>query len=422
MTKVFIIAPYFPPSSLPPSQRARMMVNHLKEVGYEPVVFTTAQRYREEAGDPWMVDLLTGAHEKIEVKAFDAKKTRRFGIGDLGLRLLPFLFSSLVRHRHLQPAYMIYLVPPWYLLLVAPLVKWITGVPYAIDFIDPWVAPGKIKGGFKRRATQWIARALEGWVTRNADYIYAVSQPINDALVQRHPKLAGKQFNAVPYGVEPSDYAFFKQGVSQQNKVLVIRYIGAVWKAAYPVLETLLHAFSQVKPATPFHLEFIGTSYANRELAKRQLDGFSRQYGLENRLTEIPDRRPYKEAMELTMKADLLLIFGDLNKQYAASKLMGLIASGKPFLAFLHRETSPYRLLKEVNYPYLVGYSSTLGDLPEDNLQPLTQVIEKVLKDYKQFSPFDLNDEKFTMHTAAGMTKRIMQPITERIKNHDKSH
>jgi glycosyltransferase involved in cell wall biosynthesis len=423
MTKIFIIAPYFPPSSLPPSQRARMMVNNMGNQGYEPIVFTTFQHYREEATDPWMVELLKGKHEIVMVKALDPKITRKFGVGDLGLRVLPFLIKALIRHRSKKPAYMIYLVPPWYLLLAAPLVKWITRVPYAIDFIDPWVAPGRVRGGFKKRVSQWIARRLEGWVTANADYIYAVSSPINEALIQRHPRLRRKVFSVVPYGVEVSDYTHFQSVPQKEHSgIIKIRYVGAVWNAAYPVLEPLLKAFGEVKNKFTFQLEFIGTSYANKLLSKKQLDGFSTRYGLEKCLKEIPDRRPYKEAMQLTMSADLLLIFGDMNKQYAASKLMGLIASGKPFLAFLHRETSPYRLLNEVHYPYLVGYSNEKGDLPEDNFSALKLVIEEVLDAYHSFTPFDLSDERLVEHTAAGMTKKIMIPITERIKHHDKSH
>lgn len=423
MKQLFVVAPHFPPSSLPPAQRARLMVNHLHKLGYHPVVFTTFPRYREEEEDQWMNELLTGPHEKIEVKALPQRLTRKFGIGDLGLRMLPYLFIALVSARKKRPVFTIYLVPPWYLMIIAPWVKWLTGVPYAIDFIDPWVAGSvPVNAGMKKKISQWIAGKLEGWVTRNADYIYAVSQPINEDLQKRHPELKGKPFKAVPYGVEVTDYKNKQLLSVQPNEQVTIRYIGAVWHASYPVLEAILKVFGEIRKERSFRMEFIGTSYANRELARPQLEKFVKKFDLSGTLIEIPDRRPYQEAMKLTMQADILLLFGDLSKRYAASKLMGLVASGKPFLAFLHKETSPYSFLKAFNYPFLIGYTADPGDRPEDHLRELREVAVKLLREYQHYQPLDQKDPRFLKHTAEGMIKEIMEPIDNMIQKNGRSH
>ena len=89
---VFIPAPFFPPSAMPPSQRVRLLVRHLHEFGWKPVIFTVDPYYREEAPDPWMVEIAGNEFEKIEVKAWDQRKTRKFGLGDLGIRMFFSLY------------------------------------------------------------------------------------------------------------------------------------------------------------------------------------------------------------------------------------------------------------------------------------------------------------------------------------------
>src|SRR5664279_654455 len=94
---VFIPAPFFPPSAMPPSQRIRLLVRHLHEFGWKPVIFTVDPYYREESSDPWMVEIAGNAFEKIEVGAWDQRKTRKFGLGDLGIRMFSGLYRALVK-------------------------------------------------------------------------------------------------------------------------------------------------------------------------------------------------------------------------------------------------------------------------------------------------------------------------------------
>ncbi len=94
---VFIPAPFFPPSAMPPSQRIRLLVRHLHEFGWKPVIFTVDNYYREEAADPWMTEIAGNAFEKIEVKAWDQRKTRKFGLGDLGIRSFFGLYRSMLK-------------------------------------------------------------------------------------------------------------------------------------------------------------------------------------------------------------------------------------------------------------------------------------------------------------------------------------
>src|SRR5450755_4647568 len=97
MPTVYIAAPFFPPSSMPPSQRVRLLVRHLNEFGWKPVVFTVNQRYREDKEDPWMNEIAGDAFEKVEVKAWDQRTIRKFGLGDLGIRVFSGLFRAILK-------------------------------------------------------------------------------------------------------------------------------------------------------------------------------------------------------------------------------------------------------------------------------------------------------------------------------------
>ncbi len=408
MKTIFLIAPHFPPSALPPSQRARLLVKHLNDLGFYPYVFTSDPKYREEKEDSWMTELAGNKYDLIVVKTLDPKKTRKFGIGDLGLRMLKSLRNELIRKaKEIKPDFMLYLVPPWYLMLIAKHVKIKTKIPYGIDFIDPWLTVLRPGASFKQRISHQIASHFEKKATQNADIIYSVSEGINENLRTFHKLPENKPMFAIPYGVEPSDYDLELEGIKKTK--LIIRYIGAVWADAYPVMECLLEAISETEKQLPLRVEFFGTSYAGEGLAKAQTNAWITKFGMTAYMTEDPLRVTYRKAVELTLSADIILLFGGMQPYYAASKLMGLVASGKPFFAFLHEESFPAKFLKDLNYKYIVTYSQK--ELPKTKQKELTQKISELIKEKDNFVKFDMTKPQIQKHTAFGMTKQFIEPI-----------
>lgn len=409
--KLTIIAPHYPPSALPPSQRVRLMMNHFAEYDVIPSVITVKPKYREETEDPWMVKLVGNKHEVEYCSVISPKLSRKFGVGDLGLRMMPFLFSKLLKNiRRTKANFVLYPVPPWYILVLAPIIKLFTGVPYAIDFIDPWVEGGKLpeNATLKRKVSQWIAHRLEGWVTKHAAVVFAVSEGINEQLRSRHPKLKKEWMFAIPYGAEESD--FNQISVSPRNdSTTLIRYIGAVWDDAYLVLDALLAALSQVD--FEFKAEFFGTSYAGGDLAQPQMNHFIHANKLEGKVIEYPNRVPYKEAVRLNLESDILLLFGGMQSYYAASKLFGLVVSKKPFIAFLHKDSYPALFLSGLAYPYVITYSKDEGDLPKDKVEVLKDRINVIQAEIAKFTPLDTNDHRIQKHTAKGMTASFVTPM-----------
>lgn len=419
MKQLFIIAPHFPPSALPPSQRVRLLVRNAKQFGFFPHAYTVNAYYREEAADEWMNELLGNDYWVTEINCLDQRKTRKFGIGDLGLRMLPFLIFKLIKDaKKLKADFILYPVPPWYILIAAPIVKWFTNVPYAIDFIDPWVheVASKNHRGFKYKAAQFIARTLEKWVCKHASVIFSVSEGINQNLINRHAILRNVPMVAVPYGAEENDFtSLAKQIKVPTNSTITIRYIGAIWGDCYPVLDGLMPAFAQWQKQVHFNLEMYGTTYAGEGLAKPQMHTWFNANHMNDFAKEFPLRVTYKKAVELTLTADILFLVGGMQPYYAASKLMGLIVSKKPFLAFVHKESFPAKFLKEVNYPYVVTYSAEENELPINQQVILINTLNSLYTNLHQFQPIALNHPLVEENTAAGMTKIFLENISKHI-------
>jgi hypothetical protein len=385
------------------------MVKHLKSLGWYSHVFTTEPKYREEKEDEWMTELVGKDFDLTIVKSLNQKNTRKFGIGDLGLRMIPYLLPSIKKAaKKEKPDFILYPVPPWYILIIAPLIKRKTGIPYGIDFIDPWfVGSIPANANLKKKISQKIARKFEKKAVLKADIIYSVSDGINNNLKERYNLSENKPLLAIPYGVEPSDFNLKNE--KTKNNRTTFRYIGAVWNDAYPVLEPLLKSLSGLEKEIPLEIEFYGTSYAGEGLSKPQTIKWIEKFEMQNYMTENPLRVPYKKAVELTMSADIILLFGGMQPYYAASKLMGLIASGKPFFAFLHEHSFPAKFLKQLEYKYIVTYSQE--ELPETKLPELTIIIKKIITEKDSFVKFNLTNPLIQKHTALGMTKEFIEPI-----------
>ena len=196
-----------------------------------------------------------------------------------------------------------------------------------------------------------------------------------------------------------------------KNDKIVIRYIGAIWVDCYPVLNGLMPALASVATNYPLQIEFLGTTYAAGSFAKPQLNRWILANNMQPYTTESPLRIAYKKAIELTLQSDVLLLIGGMQPYYAASKLMGLLISKKMFVAFVHEESFPAKLLSELQFPYLITYSHLEPNLPVKKIQVLAKMIEKAVEERSSFIGVNLTHPLIKQNTAYGMTKTFLEPI-----------
>src|SRR5439155_23896475 len=121
-------------------QRVRMALAHFKKCGWEPVVLAVAPQFSENSRDESLLATIPNDVEVHRVKALPAGLTRAFGIGNLALRSLPYLRSKgnwLLSNRRFDLMFFSTSVFP--VMSLGPVWRKRFGVPYLLDFQDPWL-------------------------------------------------------------------------------------------------------------------------------------------------------------------------------------------------------------------------------------------------------------------------------------------
>src|SRR5258708_1347992 len=121
MKTVLIIAPQFSPCSYPPVHRIRHFTNHLDEFGWKPVLLSIEPEFMEEPADWEFQKLIPASLEIIRTKALPQRWTRRIGVGDIGLRSLPYHLKAARELCERRKIDLIFVTgPPWFSFLVGP--------------------------------------------------------------------------------------------------------------------------------------------------------------------------------------------------------------------------------------------------------------------------------------------------------------
>jgi hypothetical protein len=407
--RVLVIAPFFPPSGLPPSHRARLFVRHLRSYGWEPIVLTVDPRDREEAQEPALVSLVPPDLHIESVRAF----RRRFGLGDLGLRALPALLAraaSIVRAQRADVVLLI--VPPWYALWMVRPLRWLTGRPIVVDYVDPWrIEP---TGTLKSRLAARVAAWSESWCLGGVSGLFSVSQAIIAEVQRRFPAVANVPSGSAPYGFDAADLTLAgkpTRGTPGDDTLRRIVYVGALSDSQLPVFASFLDALAATP--LPIRLELYGTTYAPGARARPRVAHLVEARGLSSQVIERPERVPYAEAMALAAGADANLVLGDLTTYYAASKLMPTLAARRPIVAVLQAATEPAALLRGLNAKGLVLYGDQPSPTPADAVPSIRAVLSDLVAG--RISPLTIDvmtDLTLRPRTAAGMTGALADVLT----------
>ncbi len=192
MKRVVIIGADFAPSSLHPKH-------------YEATV------------DPENENLLSPALEVIRTGAFAIRWTRKIGIGDIGMRSLWQHWRAIKRLCRERKIDLILIpVPPYVPMVLGRLAYARFGIPYVIDYIDPWVTeyywklPKALRPP-KWLVSYWLSRALEPFALRRVSHITGVSKGTTDGVIDSYWWLSPEDATEIPYGAEAGDFDYLRQ-------------------------------------------------------------------------------------------------------------------------------------------------------------------------------------------------------------------
>ena len=379
MKKLLIIYPHWPPSNLAGVHRARLISNFLPEFGWQPVVLTVNPDCYEETADPELCRTVADHVEVHFVDAFPAPRRLRI-VGDIGVRAFYQLWRGALRLLRSAEFDFIWIpIPSFYVAVLGRLLHLRTGVPYGIDYIDPWVRPLHPSQRLISRAglSLLAARILEPIAVRRASLISGVARPYYKPVIDRNFPDGGVVDVAMPYGFDPRDHEIEPEDQSlpwdpQQIRAWV--YAGAVLPKSRLFFESLFQSIEFLRNAALWppdvKLLFFGTGY----YFGPGISEIARQHGIDDIVVEQRERAGFLQIQHYLRSADRVLVIGSSEPHYTASKTFQCILSGKPILAMLHKDSTACQfLMASKAATFTVSYD------PADSSQKLFEAVTSVL-------------------------------------------
>ena len=410
MKTVLIVSPHFPPVNAADMHRVRISAAHFRTFGWNPVVLAVAPEYVEGVQEPLLLQTLGPDAAVVRVRAVPARCTRPFGIGNLGLRALPFLYAAGCRLIREHAADLVYFSTTMFPVVpLGRLWKRRLGVPFVVDMQDPWLSdyhrdrPDAVKPP-KYRAALRMHAWLEPWTMPEAGGLIAVSADYIDTLRRRYPALENVPAAVLPFGAAPADFEVVRRQPQpnrffQPDGSLHGVYVGRGGADMAPALRILFGAFQaglreQPRLFSKVRLHFIGTDYAPAGRARKTILPVAEEFGLARFVAEHPARIPYFEGLQLLLDSDFLIVPGSDDPQYTASKIYPYILARKPLVAVFHRRSSVCGVLRQTGAAQPVAfdpanaaeaYSAQLLGLWTDLLERLP-FVPRV--DWDAFAPY----------------------------------
>lgn len=375
MKKVAIVAPDFTPSSYPPALRVKFFAQHLAEFGWEPIVLTVNVDDYEWPVDSELNRLLPDDLRIIRNRALPLRLTRKLGVGDIGARSLVSQWRALARLCRAREVDLVFLsMPPYYPALLGRMAHVFFGIPYVIDYIDPWVYDDypkrpRAERSFKRSVSHVLSAWLEPIALKHVGHLIGVSQATTHAVQQRYAWLTDLGATEIPYGAAEADFHYLRQH-PRRNEFFTTNdgyyhlcYVGRGGSDMRPVLSALFESISDGVKNNPtlfnrLRMHFIGTSYAANATTDYQVLPIARDYGVEDIVAEHPERVSYLDALQLLIDADGLIVPGSNRSHYTASKIFPYILAHKPLLAIFHEQSTVVTIMRETNCGSVVTFDS----------------------------------------------------------------
>ena len=345
---------------------------YFQENGWEAEVLAVKPEFVEAVHEPELLQTLPAETSIHRVSALPPKVTRMAGFGGLAFRAgwhLQKEGERLLRSGRYDAVYFSSTVFPTF--RWGPIWKRRFGIPYFVDFQDPWWShyykdrgqrpPG---GWLKYGLAQRSARKNEGRVVRAAAGVTCVSGAYAKMLKERYPGVSEQKFLELPFGASERDAELAgwrrEDGGLREGGQEVWRYVGRGGADMAAALRIFSATLAQAGPK-PFRLELMGTSYAGGAQAERTMAPVLEERLAADTVAESPGRIGFLESIRKLKEADRLILFGSDDPGYTASKLYNYILAKRPLLVICREESSVGRIVRETKSGELITFGE--GDL-----------------------------------------------------------
>ena len=431
MKKVLIISPNYPPVNAADMHRVRQSLPWFREYGWAPVVIAVEETSIETySTDALLLHTLPPGVEVHKVKAWDVQKTRKFGLGALGMRAyfpIKKMGDTLLSRQKFDLVY--FSTTAFHVMALGPRWKKKFGVPFVLDIQDPWRSDFYLDKPKHERPPKFlisynIDKYLEKKTVPAADGIISVSRGYCDAFISRYPTMRKDRFRVIPFGVSLQDFEVMEKYVQGVDAVQLkpdkcnIVYVGRGGHDLRFALEIVFKALAKGLATEPalfsrLHFWFIGTSYAPPGSGTPTIRPVAETLQLGDFVTEITDRIPYFQTLFLLTRAKMLLIPGSIDTNYTASKILPYIVAQKPLLAVFYRKSSVVDILKDLQFGKTVAFDYP-GTAPDDYVDECLAAFTTLLgKDAAEGAADTSRLTPYTAETKTGLQVELFNSIVE---------
>lgn len=374
LKKVLIISPHFPPLNTADMHRVRQSLPYFRQLGWEPVVMAVDEAFVESySTDPLLMKTIPSDVEVHHVKAFQAKHTRKLGLGSLSMRAYWHMRkkgNELLRKQQFDLVY--FSTTAFHVMALGPYWKRKFGVPFIVDIQDPWRNDFYLSKPKNERPPKfWIAynidKYLEAYTIPKADGIISVSKSYCETFQERYPTVKEDRCRVITFGASTYDVEVMKEQVQSVPEIeldpekINLMYIGRGGHDMQFALRIFFKALAKGLQENPglfnrLHCWFMGTSYAPKGKGKQTILPIAATAGVEQSVTEITHRLGYFDTLFLLNQADMLFVPGSTDTAYTASKIYPYLLMEKPLLALFYQHSSVVEVLHQLHYGKVIAF------------------------------------------------------------------
>jgi hypothetical protein len=381
LKKVLIVSPYFPPINTPDLQRVRMSLPYYRANGWEPVVLAVRPELQGGVVEPELVATVPSDVRVVHASACPLRLARALGVGTLGWRAWAGLLwrgTALLRREKFDLVFIS--TTQFVTFTLGPIWQRWFGVPYVLDFQDPWRTdayerPGAARppGGWKYQVARAVAWSLERWCVRGAAGAMSVSPVYLEDLRGRYPSFGSVPAEVIRFGASradlqaaaalPSPTDVFPREAGQVH-LLYTGASGPILPEAATALFQALRRYRELQPerGARLRLHFIGTSYATAGRGVPTILPVAERCGVADLVSEVPERIGLLAATRLQLDTDALLLLGSRELAYSPSKVYPYYLAQRPMLALVFPHSVLARLLAELACAWVVPLDAAGGD------------------------------------------------------------
>lgn len=348
--RLLIVSPHFPPVNAPDMQRVRVSLPRFLEAGWKVTVLTVNDPTPSAPLEPELLATVPAGVQVVRAHCCSRRWTRWFGVGNVALRSLPFLFVAGCRLLAGRQHDVVYFSTTMFIVLpFGRIWRRLYSVPYVIDLQDPWVSdyyerPGAPPppGGWKYRLAHGLGRWLEHGTMERTAHLITVSTSYGESIRSRYPDLRDLPCTELPFGSPDPDLSHLRSTLARRPRLLpsggfCLAFAGALGPGMLGPVEVLFAAMAALRrEGIELSAHFFGTSYAPGSEARPVTPALAARHGLEDCVHESPERLPYFSALQITFEAGANLLFGSTDLAFTPSKILAVQAAGRPVLALAY--------------------------------------------------------------------------------------